>query len=54
MVDNIEKCKTCMSINVDLKCDSVDTPNSNPNLNFPCRYYIDRDTFTKSIVINIF
>ena len=46
-INNIEKCKACISINYDLKCDSSNTTYADPNLNFPCRYYVDREDFFK-------
>jgi len=48
-INNIEKCKACISINYDLKCDSSNTTYADPNLNFPCRYYVDREDFMKIV-----
>jgi len=49
-VNSIEKCKLCMSINDGLKCDSVDTKYSEPELNFPCMYWNDREFWIKQIL----
>ena len=49
LIQEIENCKKCMSINHSMQCDSIDTRYSNCYLNFPCRYYIDRDEFIKDI-----
>ena len=47
LINDFDDCKNCMSINHLMLCDSVDTKYSLPCLNFPCRYYIDRDKFLK-------
>ena len=39
-----------MSVNDNLKCDSVDTRFSVPSFNFPCRYWIDREFWSKQIL----
>jgi len=52
--NTIEKCKNCMSINMNYRCDSVDTIYLEPHLNFPCRYYIDRYEFIKENNVNTF
>ena len=39
-----------MSINDGLKCESVDTRYLEPTLNFPCRYWIDREFWSKQIL----
>ena len=49
-INSIEKCKLCMSVNDNLKCDSVDTRFSLPSFNFPCRYWIDREFWSKQIL----
>ena len=46
-INSIEKCKLCMSVNNNLKCDSVDTKFSEPAFNFPCRYWINREFWSK-------
>jgi len=48
-INDIEKCKNCMSINFSGKCDSVETKYLEPVLNFPCKYYIDRGEFIQSV-----
>lgn len=49
IISEISDCKNCMSINYDFECDSVDTRFSEPRLNFPCRYYINREKFLRNV-----
>ncbi len=51
-INSIDKCKLCISINENLKCDSIYTKYSEPAFNFPCIYWNDREFWFEHIFSN--